>query len=296
MTAASNGAGIAAVIASASSFVLCDSLMKLAMLDGFPPFQVLCMRGIAGVTVCFAVIAATGQWRKLSLMVDQRVALRALIETVAVMLFILALARMPIGDVTAIMQITPLFLLLAVAVIWREPVGAWRLSFVALGFLGALLVAQPGGAASSPFAVLAFLAAGFAAARDLVGRRIPTDVPILIATFATLVAVMLGAGIGAALFETVMPPNNRTLWLMAGSGAFLILGHFFLLTAFRLAPVSVVAPFLYTFTVAAVLSGLMIFREWPNALALIGIALIIGSGIAVVLAERTPAIAAAPAN
>ena len=65
-----------------------------------------------------------------------------------------------------------------------------------------------------------------------------------------------------------MAPGAQHLLLLAGAGLFLIFGHFFIFMAYRVGPTSVVAPFYYTFTVWAVISGLVVFRQFPNALAL----------------------------
>ena len=67
-------------------------------------------------------------------------------------------------------------------------------------------------------------------------------------------------------------------------------GHTFVFLAFRLAKAAVVAPFYYTFTLWAILSGFVVFSDIPNWLAMIGIALILGSGLAsVALDQRTKA-------
>jgi drug/metabolite transporter (DMT)-like permease len=74
--------------------------------------------------------------------------------------------------------------------------------------------------------------------------------------------------------------------LLAGSGFFLVFGHVFIFTAYRSAATSTVAPFYYSFTVWAVISGFVVFGELPNMLAGIGILFVAGSGLAIVLADR----------
>ena len=56
--------------------------------------------------------------------------------------------------------------------------------------------------------------------------------------------------------------------------------------AYRVGPTRVVAPFYYCFTVWAVISGVAVFGELPNALALVGMMLVIGSGLAIVLIDE----------
>lgn len=82
-------------------------------------------------------------------------------------------------------------------------------------------------------------------------------------------------------------PEAHHLLLMAGAGLFLIFGHFFIFMAYRVGPTGVVAPFYYCFTVWAVISGLVVFQQLPNALAIGGILLVVASGLTIVsLDER----------
>lgn len=85
--------------------------------------------------------------------------------------------------------------------------------------------------------------------------------------------------------QWVVPGVNHLL-LLLGSGLFLIFGHFFIFMAYRVGPTGVVAPFYYFFTFWAVISGLVVFGQFPNALALAGIALVVASGLTVVLLDN----------
>ena len=80
---------------------------------------------------------------------DRWVLMRAGAEVAAVLSFVVALAHMAIGDITAITQTTPLLILIGVALIWREPIGDMRLVLIIVGFIGAILVARPGSGAAS---------------------------------------------------------------------------------------------------------------------------------------------------
>src|SRR5277367_1447152 len=154
MRRSSNLSGIAAMLAATASFVVCDSFMKLVTSD-LPPFEVLFLRGVAASLACGALLVALGDWRQISTAIHPRALMRAAAETLSVLCYIVALARLPIADVIAIMQTAPLFLILALAFLLGERVGAARLALVLVGFAGALLVAQPGSDGLSPAALLA---------------------------------------------------------------------------------------------------------------------------------------------
>jgi drug/metabolite transporter (DMT)-like permease len=277
--------GVAAMLAATASFVVCDSFMKLVTAD-LPPFEVLFLRGVAASLACGALLVALGDWRDVSSALHPRALLRAAAETMSVLCYIVALARLPIADVIAIMQTAPLFLIVALAFVLREPVGATRVGLVLLGFAGGLLVAQPGPAGLSTAALLAFASAVLIAVRDLIGRGVPARVPVMVVTFATNVMVMAVAALMATGFESWRTPTGQHLAFLGFAGLFVTFGHVGLLLAYRLARTATVAPFFYSFALWGVLSGLFVFGALPNALALAGIALIVGSGVAIVFLDQ----------
>jgi drug/metabolite transporter (DMT)-like permease len=240
---------------------------------------VLFMRGVAACAWCLPLLLIMGHGRHIRRTFDPWVLLRAFFEVAAVCSFIFALNHMPIGDVTAIFQISPLILLIGGSIFWHEKIGAMRYGVIAVGLAGAVLIAQPGSSTASPFAILAFMTAIAGAARDLAGRKVTHDIPVVVATFTTLVMVMAAAGIGSALFENWSPPSSGNLLMMAAAGLLLIGGHTFMFLAFRFATPTTLAPFYYTFTLWAVISGAVLFGDFPNVLSIGGMLLIIASGL-----------------
>jgi drug/metabolite transporter (DMT)-like permease len=284
MAISQNFRGIGAVLLSTGAFVANDSCMKLALSDA-PPFQVLVMRGLAACLWCLPILIYLGFGRDLPKLINRWVLVRTFSEVFAILCFILALANMPIADVTAIGQTSPLMVLLGIWLIWGDKIGSFRMFLIGLGITGAILVAQPGGSAASPFAILGFLCAVGAAARDIATRKVPPDIPTLIVTFSTLLMVMLSALVCSLLFETQVAPTSRHAGLMLVAGFFLMCGHSLIFLAFRSAPARTVAPFNYAFLLWAGLSGYLVFGEVPNALAAAGMLLILMAGLAVVLLE-----------
>ena len=279
--------GIACMILAGGTFVANDSFMKLVLADT-PPMQVLFMRGLAASFWCLPLLLFLGYGRDLQRALNPWVLLRAACEIFAVTSFILALKHMPIGDITAIFQIAPLFVVLGVSLIWGERIGPARMALIALGITGAILIAQPGSASASPYAIFGFLTAIGSALRDLTGREVPYNIPGIVVALTTIITVMVTAGIATATFETWVPPSSIHMLMMLAAGLFLVGGHTFVFLAFRFAKAAAVAPFYYTFTLWAVLSGLVVFGDIPNWLSLIGISLILASGLAsIALDQRT---------
>jgi drug/metabolite transporter (DMT)-like permease len=193
---------------------------------------------------------------------------------------------MPIADVTALGQITPLLVLLGASLIFGEKLGWITRMLVGVGFIGAVMVAQPSREGLSVFALLALANAVFGAGRDIASRRVATNVPGLVVAFGAIVMVLVGAGIAHIALEDWTTPSPRHLLLLGAAGLFLLGGHFFLFMAYRVGPTSMVAPFFYFFTVWAVISGVLVFGHFPNRLALAGMLLVVASGVAVVMLDQ----------
>ena len=273
------------MILATGSYATNDTLMKLAT-EGLPPYQVLMMRGIAAMIWGMPLLFALGYGGRMRMMFGAQVLSRNLIETVAILCYVVALANMPIADAPALGQITPLIVILGASLAFGEKVSGLTMALISLGFAGALMIAQPSGEGISVYAILALANAVLCAGRDLAGRRIGADVPGMIVAMSAVVIVLAGAAGGHFLLEEWQTPGLRHLLLLAGSGFFLIFGHFFIFMAYRVGPTGAVAPFFYCFTVWAVISGLVVFGHLPNTLAICGIVLVVTSGLLIVYNDR----------
>jgi drug/metabolite transporter (DMT)-like permease len=293
-SATSNLRGIAAMVFATASFVVCDSFMKLAT-EALPPFEVLFLRGVGATVCCILLLLVLGQGHVVRHSFNKAVALRACFETAAVLCYIVALSVMPIADVIAIVQTAPLLLIVLVASIWREKIGPRRIALIAIGFAGAVLVAQPNASGLSSAAVLAFVSALGVALRDVSSRTVPSHVPALAVTFSTVIIVMVGAAIMMLLTEDVAMPSARHALYLLAAGLFVTIGHYAIFLAYRLGAPGAVAPFFYCFAIWAVVAGVLIFHELPNPVALLGIAAIVASGLGIVLLDRRISRAPAPA-
>jgi drug/metabolite transporter (DMT)-like permease len=273
------------MVVATASYVINDTFMKLAT-SGLPPYEVLFLRGVAASLIGIPLMLALGYGNKVKLLVERRVLARNLAEMVAILCYIVALAHMPIADASALGQITPLIVLLGASILFREKIGGVRMALIGCGFIGALMVAQPTMQGISIYAVLALANAVLCAVRDIAGRRIDAEVPGMIVAMSAVFVVLVGAGAMHLLTEQWVMPGVRELLLLLGSGFFLIFGHFFIFMAYRVGPTGVVAPFYYFFTLWAVISGLVVFQQFPNPLAIAGILLVVFSGLTIVLLDN----------
>ena len=273
------------MVIATCSYVINDTLMKLAT-EGLPPYEVLFLRGCAGLIWGLPLMLVLGYGRQLPLVFERRVLARNLAETAAILCYVVALANMPIADASALGQITPLLVLLGASILFREKIGGVRMALIGVGFIGAIMVAQPTMQGISIYAVLALANAVLCAVRDLAGRRIAAEVPGMIVAMSAIIVVLIGAGAMHLATEQWVAPQAHHLLLLAGAGLFLIFGHFFIFMAYRVGPTGVVAPFYYFFTFWAVLSGLVVFGQFPNLLAISGIVLVVAAGLTIVLLDE----------
>lgn len=270
------------MVIATGSYLINDTMMKLAT-DGLPPYEVLFIRGVMAALWGMPLLFVLGYGKQLPMLFAPRVLLRNLLEMAAILMYVVALANMPIADATALGQITPLLMLIGASILFRERIGGVRMGLIGLGFVGALMVAQPTMHGFSPYALLALGNAVFCAARDIAGRRIAAEVPGMIVAMSAVIVVLVGAGAAHLVSEQWVMPELRHLLLLAGAGLFLIFGHFFIFMSYRVGQTAIVAPFYYFFTFWAVISGLVVFGQFPNVLAISGIVLVVVSGVAVVL-------------
>jgi len=285
MSKTSELGGIAAMIAATAVFVIGDSFMKLVT-EAVQPFEVLFLRGLAASAVCALLVAVRGEWHAIASAVHGRVLLRAAAETLSVLCYVVALARMPIADVIAILQTAPLLVIVGAAILLRETIGPARIVLVLAGFAGALMVAQPNAAGVSSAALLAFASALLIAVRDLVGRGVPARSPVMVVVLATNVTVTIVAGAMSFVTETWVAPTGGQLAHLGAAGLLVTLGHAGVLLAYRLGRATSIAPFFYSFALWGLIAGAVVWGALPNPVALTGIALIVLSGVAIIVLDR----------
>jgi drug/metabolite transporter (DMT)-like permease len=212
--------------------------------------------------------------------------LRALMLVATTGFSIAALRLMPLAETTALVFVTPLLVTMLAVGFLGERVGRGKLTALAAGFLGVLLIARPGGALSGIGVGFAFLAAVSYSFYQILTRKIaPFENAVTMVFYTALVGTVV---MTAALpwFWSGPIPDWREGLTIGSLGIYGGSGHFLLTRAFRLAPASTLSPFLYVQLIWATLLGGVFFGQWPDGLALAGMAVIAGSGLAIALVER----------
>lgn len=273
-----------------AGFALEDGFLKAAA-GAVPLGEVLLVESIAGI-VWFAAMARRAGAPPLPRDVLSRtMAIRSGFELVGRLFYALAIALTPISVASAILQATPLVVVPGAAILFREKVGAFRWALIIVGFLAVLLILRPGLAGFSALDLLALdlLALtgmlGFAG-RDLATRAAPpalSNAQLGVAGFTVLGVsglLILSVTGGASL------PGLRALALLAGASGSGIAGYTALTQAMRTGEVSAVTPFRYSRLIFALAVGVLAFGERPDAQTLLGSAMIVTCGLALLIRRR----------
>jgi drug/metabolite transporter (DMT)-like permease len=278
-----NLSGILALLGAQVLLVGSDTFIKLASAS-IPPTQIMAYRGPISIAVMLGVVWLTGSIGRIAGAVAPRVMFRGGLEAVIALMFITALAGLALGDITAILQATPLVLIVLSIFVLGQRAGAFEWIVVVLGFAGVLMIVQPGGNAAAWLAGLAFLTSVMIAFRDIVTRTLDPKIPSSVVALATTVAVCLLGWAGAPLQE--WKPMTPTLWVYVACTAVLVAAaNLLMVRAFRGVDIAVVSPFRYAVVVWAMLVGYWVWGDRPNALALCGVALIVACGLALMRRE-----------
>ena len=219
--------------------------------------------------------------------------MRAFSELGATMAFLTALSKMPLANVTAILQSLPLTVTMFAAIFFGEKVGWRRWSAILIGFVGVLIIIRPGSEGFNQYSALALIAVGFITLRDAITRRLDTSVPSLFVALISAVPVLLfGGGMSVATVWTPMTTGMYGTIMLAGIA--ITGGHLFAVMAMRNGEISFVAPFRYTGMIWAILFGFLLFSDLPDMTTIFGTVIVVGMGIYALHREKLHQVAATP--
>ena len=280
-----NTLGAVLMMASMACFTLNDTFLKLTA-GAIPLFQLLFLRG---AMTSVLILGLRGRLGVVHFNIGRRdwmlIGLRSIAEVLTAYFFLSALFNMPLANVTAILQVLPLSVTLASALILRETVGWQRMAAIAIGFIGVLLIVKPGAEGFTVWSIYALIAMLFITARDLITRQLSPDVPSMTVTLMTAVSVMSAAGL-ASLSETWVAVSAAQVSLIAGSALFILGGYFFSVRVMRVADVSFTAPFRYTGLIWALIIGYLVFDHWPGWMTMTGALIVVATGLFALYRER----------
>lgn len=218
---------------------------------------------------------------------------RSIFEISGRVFYALAIAMMPITNASAILQATPIVVVLGAVIFLKEKVGWRRWGAILFGFFGVLLIIQPGAEGFNIFSIFAVLGMIGFAGRDLATRMSPSNMSnFQLGTFGFLMVFI--SGILITLFNLFIFPSNavwinisaKNLGFIIANGVAGIIAYQCLTIAMRNGDVSFVTPFRYVRVLFALFFGVILLGEEPNILVLSGSLIVVLSGIYIILRRR----------
>ena len=278
MPISDNLRGVIYMNVSMLAFTVNDSFVK-AVTETLPLYQTIALRGGIATMALLVLARAMGGLRLWPAPQDRGViAVRSLAEIGGTVFFLTALMHMPLANLSAIMQVLPLAVALAAAVFLHEPLGWRRMTAIAVGFGGVMIIIRPGAASFDVWSVLGLASVFCVVVRDLVTRRLSRAIPsTTVAVWASVTVTLMG--LAGALFDGWQTVTLMQGLMIAASSSALIAGYMFSIMVMRVGDISVIAPFRYTALLWAILLGWLAFGTLPDEWTLIGSAIVVASGL-----------------
>lgn len=285
-----------------------DMLIK-SLSGDYPLHELVFARSSIGMIVSLTILQFEGGFKELKTKTPGLHTLRAMLIVISNMTFFSAIAVLPLAETTALFFVAPLFITLLSIPVLKEKVGPMRMAAVLVGFVGVLIMQRPwqsldDTAANRLILLLPVLSALTYAANQVMTRKLGVHSKasaLSVYIQSTFIIVSIGfylvagdgryaAGLDNAALQFLL---RAWIWPTAADWPyFLCLGGlsgivgYALSQAYRLSDAATVAPFEYIGLPFAVFWGIVIFGEIPDTVVVLGIALIMGSGLFVFLRER----------
>lgn len=276
-------------------FSLQDAIIKQVS-GSYPLTQVVVIRSLVALPILLALVMREVGWRALFGNDLGALMLRALIMFVSYTAYYMAFPALPLADAVALYFTVPLFVIALAGPFLGEHSG-WRVwAAVLLGFMGVMVMLQPGTGLFEPAALLSLLSACMYGVSMLMARKLGSTQPASVLSFYQNVGFFVGA-LMTALALSVLGIEHAShpslaflvrnwmliplddLLLIGASGVVAATGMMFLTSAYRLAQANKVAPFEYTGILWAPLWGYVFFQETPRLTTVAGAAVIVMAGL-----------------
>lgn len=255
--------------------------------------QLVTVRFVLQVMILAPIVWFAGKTLVMTPRVLRLTAIRTVLHILGIGMMFMALRYLPLADAVAIAFVMPFIMLVLGHFVLGEEVGHRRFIACCVGFVGTLFVIQPSFAEVGWPALLPLGVALDFALFMLVTRQIAKEVdPITLQAVSGAMAtvVLLPILLLANPFDlpglTIIVPTNTEWALLIGLGAIGTSAHLLMTWSLRFAPSATLAPMQYLEIPVAAALGWVIFRDFPNGLALVGICITIAAGLYILIREQ----------
>jgi len=272
-----------------------DAIAKL-LGSSVPLGQVVFVRFAIQALVLIPLVWLSGRAWRMRGRILALTAVRTVLHILGIAAMFTALKYLPLADAVAIVFVMPFFMLVLGKYILHEQVGYRRLAACVVGFAGTVMVIQPSFASVGwPALLPVFVAANFSffmlLTRQIAKETDPIGLQAVSGVMAVglMIPVLLWGGATSLPALQTVTANAYAWGLLCAIGLIGTLAHLLMTWSLRYAPSATVAPMQYLEIPFATILGLLIFRELPNTLATLGIAIIMAAGLYVIVREQASA-------
>ena len=266
-----NQLGILYMLLAVCTFSVMDLLVKWS--SEYPTGEVLFFRGFFGLLPTFFLIPKNKLKTFYKTNRPKEHLFRCLMGLIALVAIVIALRKLPLAVVVSLSFAAPLFITVLSIFLLSEKVGLFRWGAVLIGFIGVIVISEPGFDEMNVYYLLPLIFCIGMAFVTITIRKLSTSEPIwLISIFFTITISIAG------LFTISMGwkmPDLKDFILLALIGVTGGSANLFLTQSYKLSEVSLVAPLKYLSLVFAVIFGYLIWNEVPTFKTLIGASLVI---------------------
>lgn len=265
-------------------FTLLDGGAKW-LVRALPVLEVVWLRFVTHLLFTGALLAPRHGWGLIRTRRPRLQAIRALMLLSMTAMNFTVLQYLQLAVTSSIFFSVPIIVAVLAVPMLGERLDFARWAAILVGFTGVLIIVQPFGQAFHPAMFVAIANAVLYALFNMITRMLAAvDTPE-----ATQFLSALGATVGLAPFALLYweTPHDAVQWLVAGLlGVLGGLGHYLLALAHRYAPATVLAPFVYQQVIYMTLFGYVVFGDVPGIPVVVGAAIVVGSGLFLLLRER----------
>jgi drug/metabolite transporter (DMT)-like permease len=266
-----NQLGFLYMFLSVCTFSIMDLLVKWS--SDYPTGEVLFFRGFFGLLPTYFLIPKNKLKTFYTTTRSKEHLFRCLMGLMALIAIVVALRELPLAVVVSLSYAAPLFITVLSIFLLSEKVGIFRWLAVLIGFIGVIIIAEPGFKGMNYLYFLPLIFCIGMAFVTITIRKLSTTEPIwLISIFFTITISI--AGLATIPMGWVMP-NLKDFILLALIGVTGGSANLFLTQSYKLSEVSLVAPLKYLALIFAIIFGYLIWNEIPTIKTLIGASLVI---------------------
>ena len=263
---------------SMACFAVEDTFIKL-LSARLPATQILFSIGFGGALITLALAIVLNVNLADKILLNKHVISRTIADLFGALSFTSAMVLIPMSLLASILQATPLFVTLGAAILLGEKVGWRRWSAIFIGFLGVIIILQPGYGSFQLASLLGLAAVLCLALRDVVTRDMATEIPTLTVTFYACLAMGSAGFIAYPFFGPPIMPTTYEAIILICAAIIGLTGYFLLVLATRKGDVSVIAPFRYSRLLFSLGLASLILGEKLTLPILLGGLLVVSSGI-----------------